>query len=251
MMRLILVRHFKTVNNVDQRIIGWHDSPPALDWQEDLIQVARIFQECGLHFDQIYSSRLERASATAHWFASQTDVAAVRSVPELNEVHYGELSLTSKQWAIARCPQYKTDPDYVFPGGESFAEMRRRSADFVLSLEAEHDGQTLLVVAHAGVIRGLITRLLDLSYPPHLKRKISHRYIGDFLIAGQRCLRYDELGQPSGFILDGAIRIPFDPSHRTAGTGAMPYPRLLHEASVSVAGGAQGRDRPGRHRPVL
>lgn len=215
MMRAIVVRHFKTVNNLCQRIIGWHDSPPAQDWQDDLLQTEQVFQTAGLHFDHIYSSSLNRARDTALWFANRGHgPVAVRSVPELNEVNYGELSLLSKQWALEHCPQYKTDPDYVFPGGESFAEMRRRSVSFLLSLESRHTGQTILIVAHAGVIRGLITQLLGLPYTPHLKRKISHRYLGDFRIEGQRCLRYDELGQPSGFVLDGVIELPFHPTGR-------------------------------------
>jgi alpha-ribazole phosphatase len=210
MMRVIVVRHFKTINNAQRRIIGWGDSPPAEDWRDDLIQVSRVFRDQGLRFDRIYSSSLTRARKTARWFADEhPGPVAVQSVPELNEVDYGELSQLPKQWAFDHCPEYKTDPDYVFPGGESFSGMRRRSVGHLLLLERRHSGQTILLVAHAGVIRGLITQLLDLPFAPNLRRKISHRYVGDFSIEGRRCLRYDELGQPSGFVAEGAIEIPY------------------------------------------
>jgi broad specificity phosphatase PhoE len=221
MMRVIVVRHFKTVNNAQRRIIGWGDSPPAEDWEEDLIKTDSVFRDHGLRFDAIYSSNLTRARKTAQWLADRVQGGVtVQSAPELNEVNYGELSQLPKQWATDQFPEYKTDPDYVFPGGESFAEMRRRSVGYLLSRERAHAQQTILLVAHAGVIRGLVTRLLNLPYAPNLRRKISHRYVGDFTIDRQRCLRYDELGQPSGFIADGAIEIPF--SATATGTESEP-----------------------------
>ena len=66
----------------------------------------------------------------------------------------------------------------------------------------------MLVVVHAGVIRGLISHCLELDYSSNLKRRIGHQYIGDFTIEGKSCVRYDELGRPSGFIKDGIVKAP-------------------------------------------
>lgn len=208
-MRLIVARHFKTVNNADKRILGWADSPPIAGWEKDLLQLDRVLEEQGLRFDLIYSSRLARASATAHWFARRHGNLPVRERIELNEIDYGALSNLPKTWVAQRCPEYKADPDFVFPNGESFRAMRERSVACILGLEPVSRGRTLLVIAHAGVIRGLITYFLELPFAENLCRKISHRYLGDFRIQEQRCVRYEELGQPSGFIADGVIDIPF------------------------------------------
>jgi hypothetical protein len=88
--------------------------------------------------------------------------------------------------------------------------MQERSVNFLISLAERNPQQTVLIVAHAGVIRGLVSHFLGLNYAEHLKHKISHRYIGDFLLEGDTCVRYDELGKPSGFVCDGVIQVPFD-----------------------------------------
>lgn len=207
-MRLIVIRHYKTLNNLRRRILGWTDSPPTPIWRADLGRIDALLRAKGLRFDAVYSSSLVRARETARWLADQHPGTPMRECPELNEVDYGELAGLSKDWVQSHWPQYKSDPDYVFPNGESFAAMRERSVNRLLALERQHKGQTLLVVLHAGVIRGLITRLLDLPFAANLRQKISHRYIGDFTILEQRCCRYDELGEPSGFVRDAVIDIP-------------------------------------------
>ncbi|NEV64091.1 histidine phosphatase family protein [Thiorhodococcus minor] len=207
-MRLIVIRHYKTLNNLRRRILGWTDSPPIPSWRTDLARIDALLRAKGLRFDAVYSSSLARARETARWLAEQRPGTPMRERPELNEVDYGELASLSKDWAQRHWPQYKSDPDFVFPNGESFAAMRERSVNCLLGLERQHKGQTLLVVLHAGVIRGLITCLLDLPFATNLKQKISHRYIGDFTIREQRCCRYDELGEPSGFVHNGVIDIP-------------------------------------------
>ncbi|MGB5602213.1 MAG: histidine phosphatase family protein, partial [Gammaproteobacteria bacterium] len=92
--------------------------------------------------------------------------------------------------------------------GESFRQMQERSVAVIESLAGMHRDETLLVVVHAGVIRGFICHFLKLDYTQNLKRRIGHQYVGDFTIEGNVCIRYDELGKPSGFINDGIITVP-------------------------------------------
>lgn len=207
-MRLIVVRHYKTLNNANRRILGWTDSPPVPGWENDLTELDQILRAHVPRFDCLYSSGLTRARETARWFARQRPGARVRERAELNEVDYGELAGFAKVWVATHCPRYKSDPGYVFPNGESFEHMRDRSLRCLIELEREHAEQTLLLVVHAGIIRGLITHFLGLPLLGHLNQKISHRYIGDFSIHDHRCTRYDELGEPSGFVRDGTIEIP-------------------------------------------
>jgi broad specificity phosphatase PhoE len=138
-------------------------------------------------------------------YAERFGVVARYRSPDLNEINYGELGRMSKSWVMANVPEYKTDPQYVFPGGESFHAMQTRSVAYVLGLEARHRSDTLLLVVHAGVIRGLVCSLLDLGYGPNLKRKISHRYLGEFILENGRCPSYRELGRPSGFVREGVL----------------------------------------------
>jgi broad specificity phosphatase PhoE len=208
-MRVNLVRHYRTVNNETRRIMGWGDAPRAEDWEDDLLQVDEAIRAKGIRFDACYSSALGRARETMRYFAAKRGRSSLYSAPELNEVNYGDLFQRPKRWVADTYPEYKTDADFVFPGGESFRQMQRRSADFVLSLQQAHAGDTLLVVAHAGVIRGLVSYFLGLDLTANLKRKVSHRYVGDFVIEKDICIFYDELGKPSGFVRDGVVEVPY------------------------------------------
>lgn len=208
-MRVIVVRHFRTVNNASRRIMGWGDAPPAEDWEEDLRVVDERLRAVGLHFDAFYSSALGRARETARYFANVRGRTDLHGDPAFNEVNYGDFFGRPKQSIEASCPEYKKDAGFVFPGGESFHEMQRRSVGGLLGLEALHHGRTLLLVAHAGVIRGLVCHCTGLDLEPHLRRKVSHQYVGDFSIENGVCIRYDELGRPSGFVRDRVVKVPF------------------------------------------
>ncbi len=206
-MRIILVRHYKTLINATERIMGWGDAPRVSDWERDLAEVHRILMGREIAIDAVYSSFLERARQTAMYYASRRDIRIIHDAEELNEVNYGSLFRKSKRWVAEHIPEYKTDADFVFPDGESFRQMQLRSVRFISALEHQHEGKTLLVVVHAGVIRGLICHFLDLDFGANLKQEISHQYIGDMVIRGGRCVSYDELGKPSGFVKSAVVRI--------------------------------------------
>ncbi len=210
-MRIILIRHYKTQTNDDGRVLGWGDSPPCQDWKADFDFVDALLTEQGVDFDAVYSSDLERSRQTAKLHARVLGISTVDSSAELNEVNYGEFQQKRKSWIIDNYPQHKKNPDMVYPNGESFRQMQQRSVRYVLALVEAHPEQSALVVAHAGVIRGLICHFLGLEYADNLARRISFRYIGDFLFKGKNCLRYKELGKPSGFVRDRVIKIPFNP----------------------------------------
>lgn len=189
--------------------MGWGDAPRAEDWEADLLHVDELIRNREFRFDAFYSSALGRARETTRYFARKRGCSTVHAAPELNEVNYGELFQRSKRWVAENYPGYKTDPDFVFPEGESFHQMQRRSVEFLLSLQRMHSTDTLLMVAHAGVIRGLVSHFLDLDFSSNLKRKVSHRYVGEFCIENDACVFYDEPGKHSGFVKDSIIEVPW------------------------------------------
>ena len=207
-MRAIITRHYKTLINAADQILGWGDSPRHSGWEDDVRFVDEVLQQRGFEFSAVYSSILERSRQTAMFHARRHGVKLIYDSPALNEVNYGKLFKKKKKWVAEHYPLHKKDPDFVYPGGESFREMQLRSVSYFSSLTTVHGDQTILLVVHAGVIRGFISHFLGLDYAENLKRKISHRYIGDFQFNGEDCIRYDELGKPSGFVKEGAIRVP-------------------------------------------
>lgn len=208
-MRAIVIRHYKTLLNASDRILGWGDAPRAKDWDEDITYVEKRLRKMDLAFDRIYSSNLERSRKTAMYFASSYGINIVYDACELNEVNYGTLYKKSKKWVEKNIPEHKTDPDFVYPKGESFRQMQTRSVAYLQSQADKHPDCTVLMVVHAGVIRGLISHFLGLDYTKHLKEKITHRYIGDFIIENGNCLSYDEPGKTSGFVNSGAVTVPW------------------------------------------
>lgn len=221
---MIVVRHYKTLLNDADRILGWGDAPRAEDWRSDVAFVDERLRELELKFDAVFSSNLERSRRTAMYYARAYGLHLVNDSPELNEVNYGLLYKKSKKWVARHIPQHKKDPDFVYPEGESFRQMQDRSVSFVAMLADQYPDDTLLMVSHAGVIRGIVCHFLKLDYPRNLRRKISHRYIGDFQFAGPDCVRYDELGRPSGFVQDGVIEVPFAVPRATATAERRPLP---------------------------
>jgi broad specificity phosphatase PhoE len=208
-MRAILIRHYKTESNEAGRIVGWGDSPPCPDWKVGVDYIETRLRDQGVEFDAIYSSDLQRSLQTARIYASSLGITDVVSDPALKEINYGGVQTREKSWVFEHYPQHKKDPDLVYPDGESFRQMQRRSVDFFNRLALSQAQRTILVVTHAGVIRGLVSHFLGLDYRKCLSYGIPFRYIGDFLFEGTNCLRYDEPGKLSGFVRDGAIEIPF------------------------------------------
>jgi broad specificity phosphatase PhoE len=234
-MRAIVVRHYKTLLNASGRILGWGDAPRAADWQADLTFVDDTLRERAVSLDAIYSSALERARQTAMYYARRHGIPIVHDSPALNEVNYGLLYKKNKQWVTRNIPEHKKDPDFVYPEGESFRQMQERSVRFLVSLTGLFPERTVLVVVHAGVIRGLVSHFLGLDYSEQLKQKISHRYIGDFQFAGDRCVAYDELGKPSGFVRSGAVTIPLHCAASTEPALATDDAPLVNPVPLSTA----------------
>ncbi|MCP5443517.1 MAG: histidine phosphatase family protein [Chromatiaceae bacterium] len=206
-MRAIVVRHYKTLINASGHILGWGDAPRVLEWERDLAYVNSVLDERNIRFGAVYTSYLERARQTGMFFARKRGIHLLHDTMNLNEINYGELYRKSKLWVEQNIPQHKQDPDFVYPGGESFSQMQSRSVSFLKSVACKRQDETILVVAHAGVIRGFVSHFLGLPFAEHLKHKITHRYIGDFLFEGDQCVHYDELGEPSGFVQDKVISV--------------------------------------------
>jgi broad specificity phosphatase PhoE len=207
-MRAIVVRHYKTESNQSRNIIGWTESPPVTGWEADVNRVVDVLQAEAIQFDRVYTSDLTRAVNTGVFYANTLEISDVTAASALREIDYGSVATKSKEWVEQNVPEHKRDPQFVYPNGESFAQMQQRSVNFFDFLAQSHSNQTLLLVVHAGVIRGLVSHFLGLDYAANLRRKTSHSYIGDFNFSGSCCISYNELGTPSGFVRDDVIQVP-------------------------------------------
>jgi 2,3-bisphosphoglycerate-dependent phosphoglycerate mutase/probable phosphoglycerate mutase len=164
--RLILLRHGQTDFNVAGRMQGHLESVLTPIGRAQAVAAAPVV--AALAPDRLISSDLSRAADTAEL------VGAVCGLPvkldaRLRETHLGQWQGMSVDEIEAEYPgaiaTWRSDAAWAPPGGESRIQVVERSRPVVHEVDAEpSDGgsEALLVVAHGGLIAGLVSGLLDL-----------------------------------------------------------------------------------------
>lgn len=155
MVHVALMRHARTEWNEAGRIQGWCDSPlsvfgrrQARGWAEDL---------AGSIFDRLICSDLGRARATADILASRLGIA-VEEDARFRERHFGTL----EGKPITECTQCA--PEDRPGGGETLFELRARACQALHALY-DQSGGWVLVVAHHGVLQGVVEQLAGPAHP--------------------------------------------------------------------------------------
>ena len=114
----------------------------------------------------LYSSDLTRALDTARRISEVTGCPVVRDA-RLRERHLGVLQGVLRHAAHETVgdvyARYRaSDPDYVIPGGESTRQFAARVLACVDDLVRRHPGETVVVVAHGGVLDQLYRHAVGL-----------------------------------------------------------------------------------------
>jgi len=166
--RVILLRHGQTDYNVDGRMQGHLESHLTPKGHEQAAAAAPVLAE--LAPDRLISSDLRRAVDTAEVVAAACGLP-VKFDARLRETHLGHwqgrtVAEIDRDYpgAIA---EWRSDPAWAPPGGESRIAVVARSRPVVDELEAEFAdarSETVLLVAHGGMIAGLVTGLMELPH---------------------------------------------------------------------------------------
>jgi broad specificity phosphatase PhoE len=186
--RFGLIRHAATEWNLAKRIQGRSDPPlchrgraDAAAWGEGLSH---------LPWDRLVTSHLARARETASWINQKLNLPLAVD-PRLGEQSWGAWEGRDLAWIEAQLAAANPGPatqgwTFCPPGGESRRRVWRRSQAALVELSRRHPGETLLVVAHGGVLKaltyGLYRRAFLPSEPRLLKKDRLHWVFGD----GQR-----------------------------------------------------------------
>lgn len=85
----------------------------------------------------------------------------------LNEIDNGLFDGITEQEIQQKYPDLwniyrKRSADFRFPEGETGAEVRNRSMDFLEQKRRQHTGETIILVSHDGLIRTLLCGILDM-----------------------------------------------------------------------------------------
>ncbi len=155
--KIILIRHGESQGNAAGRILGHTD----LDLSELGYRQAAATAEHlkDVHVDAIYSSDLLRARNTAEPHAQMRGMK-VETSEQLREIFVGDWEGHSADFILGKYgeAEYKERwlgdfGHYVFPGGEGVWKGGERFYREVLRIAKKHRGQTVIIAAHAAVIR--------------------------------------------------------------------------------------------------
>jgi probable phosphoglycerate mutase len=157
--RLYLVRHAETDAITFDGFMRCEDPIPLT---ERGVAQARALGElfAGVGATEVHASPMDRTAHTARILAGAG--RRVRLHAGLREISLGDLDGAHTRDVFAAAPRWLADPDAALPGGESLADATRRAGaalDRILAAGAERE---VIVVAHGGVNRGLLARLLGM-----------------------------------------------------------------------------------------
>lgn len=173
MTRIFLVRHGETEWNKSLRYQGHRDIPLSDVGRKQAEKIAaRLSTE---KIDAAYSSDLSRALETAKAIASFHNLD-INIVTELKETNFGRWEgLTYKEideQFHEVMDGWRTNPmDTKIPGGESLGEVAQRCRAGMEKVISENPGKNVLVVAHGGIIRIIVSTVLGMQLNDYWKIK--------------------------------------------------------------------------------
>jgi len=166
--KILLARHASTGSEYQGRFIGASDIPLAASGPDEVARLAQVVAPFAPELT--FCSPLLRARQTVELLAGHTDIGPVHADRDLREIDFGSWERLSfaeinvadpelvKRWAA-------WSADFAFPAGEAVAAFLARTGAVAARLAARRE-ETILVVAHGGVVRALLCHLLKLP-PQH------------------------------------------------------------------------------------
>ena len=152
--RLIAIRHGETEWNVGTRLQGQMDVPLNARGQQQARRVGQALQHDAPQV--LVSSDLSRARQTAEAVAAATGLP-LQLDAGLRERHFGIWQGHTYQEVEAGWPEQsarwrRREPDFGPEGGETLQQFFNRVVASATRLARAHAGQTLVLVAHGGVL---------------------------------------------------------------------------------------------------
>ena len=153
---IYLVRHGQSIGNLNRLYLGHTD----LDLSELGYEQAEMTAEClsGVNFAKIYSSDLLRAYNTAVPHAKRRNMDIVKSA-NLRELFLGDWEgknvddLIRDEYELFVNGWHHNFGTFTIPNGENVLAGGKRFASEVEKIAKKHEGETILITAHAAVIR--------------------------------------------------------------------------------------------------
>jgi len=168
MTRLTLVRHGETEGESSIRYHGRNDVPLSALGRT---QMERARAALRTHrFDAVYASRLSRSVEAAAIVGGirPEDMAGITRIAGFDEIDFGDWEGLTAAEIQARDPEryacwLSNRGDFQYPGGESVAAFRQRVVQALHKVLAQAPPGHLLFAVHKGIIRSVLSELLQLD----------------------------------------------------------------------------------------
>ncbi len=164
MIKLLLIRHGRTVWNTAGRFQGQSDIELSPEGIEQAQKLADNFPLD--HVDAVYSSSLQRAYKTGELIAEKFNVP-IYAEPRLREISFGLWEGLTYDQIHAKWPQQIEQmfdrPDLgTMPEGESFLQVQQRGLEAMDEIIDANDGKVIAITAHGGILRTLLAHVLHM-----------------------------------------------------------------------------------------
>jgi broad specificity phosphatase PhoE len=164
MIRLLLARHGETALNSVKRIQGRSDTDLSARGRRQAEALAQALASEDLH--GVYCSDQKRAWQTAKQIAAVHEGLTVQREARLREIDFGlweGLTLEEVQTRFAGdLSAWEADADAAPTGGEAIRAVMGRTTGLLEQIKVEHPNQSVLLVAHAGVLQALICEAMQI-----------------------------------------------------------------------------------------
>lgn len=173
--KIFLVRHGQIDYGSEKRYIGITDLPLSDAGIRQVTRLKEFFS--GIEIEKVFTSPLKRCMQTADILLEGSN-AEEKILDELKEINMGEWENETINYIKANFREmYEKRGSnidvFIPPGGESFEQLQKRVIPAFEYIALNTTGNTL-IISHAGVIRVILSKLLN--FPLKDIFKISQPY---------------------------------------------------------------------------
>lgn len=160
-----LIRHGEIAQSKPRRFLGQQDVPLTPRGREQMAQLGEFLRSRAI--DRVLTSPLTRCLESADILCRRQAVASFEIVDDLREIALGSWEGKTVAEVRQHFPgEYEARgraiATYRPAGGESFFELQRRVWPVFTAIAAGAEKKRIAIIAHAGVNRALLCRLLGM-----------------------------------------------------------------------------------------
>ena len=179
MIRFILVRHATTTCNEGGNLSGLTDSILSEVGKKQVEQLTNYLKKEKI--DEIYATPFTRTKETIKELARIKNISVIET-KEFNEINFGDFeglgfNIIKKQYPEEFQKMISEGFEYEYPNGESLKDTFYRVGKKLKEIMTYNDSKTVLICAHGGTIRNIISYLLAADHKYHWNFKIDNASI--------------------------------------------------------------------------